>query len=56
MAIQVAKRGLYQGMNNDLATQVQFEILAIPFLRQTKDHEEGVKAFLEKRKPKFEGK
>ncbi|MFC1919498.1 enoyl-CoA hydratase/isomerase family protein [Chloroflexota bacterium] len=56
LAMQVAKRGLYQGMNNDLETQVQFETFAIPSLRMTEDHKEAVKAFMEKREPKFKGR
>jgi len=56
LALRVSKRALYEGMNNDLATQLQYEAFAINYLRGTKDHEEGAKAFLEKREPVFQNK
>lgn len=56
IAIQIAKRGLYQGLDNDLAAQLQFEAFGLDFCRGTQDHEEGAKAFLEKRQPRFEGR
>ena len=56
LALRVSKRALYEGMNNDLVTQLQYETFAINYLRGTKDHEEGARAFLEKREPVFKGK
>jgi 2-(1,2-epoxy-1,2-dihydrophenyl)acetyl-CoA isomerase len=56
LAIQLAKRGLYQGLDNDLLTQLQFESFALNVCRATDDHEEGARAFLEKRKPVFKGR
>lgn len=56
LAIQLAKGGLHQGLSNDLSTQLQYETFAISTCRQTQDHEEGARAFLEKRKPVFQGK
>lgn len=56
LAIRVSKRALYQGMNNNLATQLQYEAFAINYLRGTDDHAEGARAFLEKREPVFKGK
>ncbi len=55
LAIRVSKQALYQGLTNDLATQVKHEAFAINFLRGTKDHEEAARAFVEKRKPVFKG-
>ena len=56
MAIQLSKRALYQGMRApDLASHLQYETLAFVHLLGTQDHEEGVKAFLEKREPVFKG-
>ena len=56
LAIRLAKRALYRGLDNDLATHVQYEALSFNYLRGTEDHEEGARAFLEKREPVFEGK
>lgn len=56
LAIRVSKRVLYRGMDNDLTTQVQYEAFAIDYLRGTEDHEEGARAFLEKREPIFKGR
>jgi len=56
LALRVSKRALYRGMDNDLTTQVQHEAFAIVYLRGTEDHEEGAKAFLEKREPVFKGR
>lgn len=56
MAVQLSKRALYQGMRApDLASQLQYETFALVHLLGTRDHEEGVKAFLEKREPIFKG-
>jgi 2-(1,2-epoxy-1,2-dihydrophenyl)acetyl-CoA isomerase len=56
MAIQISKRALYQGMRaSDLESHLQYETLAFVHLLGTQDHEEGVKAFLEKREPAFRG-
>ncbi len=55
-ALELAKKGLYQGLDNDLETQLQYECLALSLCFRTQDHEEGVKAFLDKRQPVFKGK
>lgn len=57
LALAIAKRVLYQGWRApDLASQLQYEALALVHLFGTADHEEGVKAFLEKREPHFQGR
>ncbi|HUV59689.1 MAG TPA: enoyl-CoA hydratase [Desulfatiglandales bacterium] len=55
VAIKLMKRAVYKGINNDLLTQLDFESYAQNVCRNTKDHREGVKAFIEKREPQFKG-
>ena len=55
-AIQMAKRGLYQGLDTDIRTQMQFEAMGLDACFRSADHAEAVKAFLEKREPKFEAR
>ena len=55
LTIQLAKRGLYQGLHSDLNTQLFFERLAVDYILKSRDFAEGVKAFLEKRKAVFTG-
>ncbi|HHM21604.1 MAG TPA: 2-(1,2-epoxy-1,2-dihydrophenyl)acetyl-CoA isomerase, partial [Bacteroidetes bacterium] len=43
-------------MNNDLNTQLELENKYQIEASNTEDYEEGVRAFLEKRKPVFKGK
>lgn len=56
LATSITKRGLYQGMNSDLATQMRWETLALNYLYGTEDHKEAVRAFSEKRDPVFKGR
>ncbi len=56
VAMRWAKRNLYSGANGDLATQARLEIAANRICRVTKDHEEAVNAFLEKRPAVFQGR
>jgi 2-(1,2-epoxy-1,2-dihydrophenyl)acetyl-CoA isomerase len=56
LPMQLAKRALYQGMDADFASQLQFEALAIGTCAMREDHLEALKAFLEKRKPQFKEK
>ncbi|MEW6663645.1 MAG: enoyl-CoA hydratase/isomerase family protein [Thermodesulfobacteriota bacterium] len=56
IALQLARKALYQGMDCDLPTQVQFEQLSQSTCFRSEDYLEGLKAFLEKRKPQFRGR
>ncbi len=54
-AIGLAKRGLYASLERDLKTSLEYESLAQHVTRATADHAEGVRAFVEKRPPRFSG-
>jgi len=56
MAIQLAKRALYQGLDSDLVTQLHFEQLGQSTCFKSEDFREATTAFSEKRKPVFRGK
>ena len=56
VAIELIKRGLYRSLNNDLKVQLDYESYAQNICRRTEDHEEGVRAFSEKREPNFKGR
>lgn len=55
-AMAAAKRCLLLGETSDLATGLAYEQKAWSFLFCSEDQTEGMKAFLEKRKPVFQGK
>jgi 2-(1,2-epoxy-1,2-dihydrophenyl)acetyl-CoA isomerase len=56
LPIKLMKKGLYQGLrHNDLQTQLDFESFAQGVCRQSEDHREGVRAFMEKRQAQFKG-
>ncbi len=54
-AIGLTKRALNAAWSADITTQLDYEAMLQTTAGQTKDHREGVMAFLEKRKPKFRG-
>ena len=56
LALGLAKLVLNASANVDPDTGRQLERLGQSILKKTDDHEEGAKAFVEKRKPKFRGK
>jgi len=56
LAIKWAKKAINLGQEASLTVGLGYEALVECLLYSSKDHEEGIKAFLEKRKPKFSGK
>jgi enoyl-CoA hydratase len=56
IAVRQAKRSMHFGMQMDLRSALFFEIDAYNKMVGTEDRHEGVRAFNEKRKPKFRGK
>jgi enoyl-CoA hydratase/carnithine racemase len=55
-SVGLAKKLLNIAVNIDSTSGIAMEGLAQSILLKTEDHQEGLKAFREKRKPKFEGK
>ena len=54
-AVRMMKRSVYQGLNTSLRGHLDFVSSQLGLLTQTHDHQEAVRAFLEKRKPVFKG-
>jgi len=55
IAVRQAKHSIHHGLQTDLATGMLFEIEAYQRMVKSRDRVEGVAAFNEKRKPRFEG-
>ncbi|HEU4388276.1 MAG TPA: enoyl-CoA hydratase [Blastocatellia bacterium] len=56
VALAKIKQGLNHGERSDLASALDFEAVHQDACFHSQDFQEGVKAFLEKRKPHFQGK
>src|ERR1700748_3553873 len=56
LSVRQAKQAIHRGLQMSLADGLAFEIEAYNRLVPTEDRREGVRAFNEKRKPKFKGK
>lgn len=56
LALRTLKTVLNRGADAALETALELERKAYAWLRSTRDYEEGVRAFLEKRAPRFQGR
>jgi enoyl-CoA hydratase/carnithine racemase len=56
IAIRLAKRALYHNQEVDLRAALEFETFAQNVCRETEDAREGIRAFVEKRPPCFQGR
>lgn len=56
LAIEAAKRAIYDGLNMTLEETFSYTGKIMERLSKTEDHKEGARAFVEKREPSFTGK
>jgi enoyl-CoA hydratase/carnithine racemase len=56
LSLALVKRAVHRGMQMDLASALEFETFLVTTIYGTEDKQEGISAFLEKRKPNFKGK
>jgi enoyl-CoA hydratase len=56
IALKVIKSVVNRGLNTDIESALKYEVDGFAILFSTRDREEGIKAFLEKRRPQFRGK
>jgi enoyl-CoA hydratase/carnithine racemase len=56
LAIQQAKEAVLRGMDAALDTGLALEAKSAQILFSSQDQKEGMAAFIEKRKPRFQGK
>lgn len=56
IALRTAKLLVKKGLNMELGAALEFEIKSASLLAATEDQQEGFRAFLEKREPKFVGR
>ena len=56
MAIRLAKRAIYHNLECDLRQALEFETFAQNICFETEDAREGIRAFVDKRAPSFQGR
>ena len=56
VAVDLARRFIYKSLTSTLEEMIDYEAVAATLSSHTADAREGTRAFVEKRKPKFEGR
>ena len=56
LAVRFAKRAINRGMQTDLDSGLEYERYAAAMIIDSNDRKEGMRAFVEKRKPVFTGR
>jgi len=56
VAVDLARRFIHKSLNSTLDEMIDYEAVAATMSAHTRDAREGTSAFVEKRKPKFEGR
>ena len=56
IALALAKRGIYRNLETDLASALEYESYAQQIVWGSEDAGEGIRAFVEKRPPRFQGR
>jgi enoyl-CoA hydratase/carnithine racemase len=56
IALRLAKRGVYRNLQADLAASLEYESFAQQIVWASEDAGEGIRAFVEKREPDFQGR
>jgi len=56
LSLALTRQALYQGLEAPFEAQVRFEGYSLDYLYRSQDHAEAVKAFREKRPPRFVGR
>ena len=55
LSLALIKRAVHRGLQSDIASGLELETFLVSSIYTTEDKEEGISAFLEKRKPQFRG-
>ncbi len=56
LSLMLTRQAIYQGLESGFEAQLRFEGYTLDYLYRTHDHAEAVKAFREKRPPRFVGR